>query len=130
MGPGFQEISLHSSRTDRPLKRVCLKDLGRRLEPWEDPKTNNSVPLCETFTKKSNKKARQQGHAYLCISNCDTPVALKGKVFETGQKSPQITKILNLMSLHTNINTHHSLLEYNISPLTALINSSFQTKRA
>ena len=78
MGPGFREISPHkSSKTDRALNLVilgngytfllrfeCLKDLGRRLGPWEDPKTNNSVPLCETFTKKSNKKARQQG-AYI-----------------------------------------------------------------
>ena len=55
---------------------------------------------------------------------------LKGKVFDPGQKSPQITKIIHLKSSYTNINKHHSLLGYNISPLTALINSSSQTKRA
>ena len=56
--------------------------------------------------------------------------SLKGKVFDPGRKSPHITKIIHLKSLKTNINKHHSLLGYNISPLTALINSSFQTERA
>ena len=57
---------------------------------------------------------------------------LKGKVFDPGRKSPQMYKdhTVHLKSLCTNISKHHRLLGYNISPLTALINSSFQTKRA
>ena len=51
---------------------------------------------------------------------------LKGKVFDPGGKSPQITKIIHLKSSYTNINKHHSLLGYNISPLAAHINSSFR----
>ena len=39
---------------------------------------------------------------------------LKGKVFDPGRKSPQITKIIHLKSLYTNINKHHSLLGYNL----------------
>ena len=53
---------------------------------------------------------------------------LKGESFRPETKSPQITKIIHLKSLYTNINKHHSLLRYSISPLTALINSTFQTK--
>ena len=78
MGPGFREISLHSSsRTDKPLNLVllgnwctvllhfaCLRNLGRRLEPWEDPETYLQEPLREPFTKKSKKTARQHG-AYI-----------------------------------------------------------------
>ena len=55
---------------------------------------------------------------------------LKGKVFDPGRKSPQITMIIHLKFLY-NIyqQTRYSLLGYNISPSTALINSSFQIKR-
>ena len=42
--------------------------------------------------------------------------SLKGKVFDLGRKSPQITKFIHLKFLYRNINKHHSLLGYNISP--------------
>ena len=43
-------------------------------------------------------------------------LGIKGKAFVPGLKSPQITKITVLESLYTNINKHHNLLGYNISP--------------